>query len=169
MIKISTLSSLIFYILCSFIQPSVGQPEIQITHWHQVIEIISHIDPEYCLAVDEASWKVKISRCNGGVAQNWVWEPSTKQIVSLKGLAQRTKCLDVWGAVARNGATVGVYPCKGINNQKWTFTNEGYIKSNLGGCLDINNGDKTWAIYWRCWGGKNQKFYIRMCILTLLR
>jgi hypothetical protein len=72
------------------------------------------------------------------------------------------RCLDVIGAVATNGAQVGIYDCNGQQNQGWVFTGAGELRTfNETKCLDIPNGAATAGTVlaiWDCNGGTNQRF-----------
>ncbi len=82
-----------------------------------------------------------------------------EQIKSTDGL-----CLDVDYAVIKDGSTVSLYPCHGGNNQKWTFTDSGEIKTNLNQnfCLDSTSlGDDSRVVMNSCNGEDNQKWNIK--------
>ncbi|WP_433175923.1 RICIN domain-containing protein [Actinoallomurus sp. CA-150999] len=63
--------------------------------------------------------------------------------VLIKPLAAGGLCLEVADANTGNGALVTLWPCRGTDNQRWTFDANGRIKSKLPGnkCLDVRTGN----------------------------
>ncbi len=98
--------------------------------------------------------------CSGGANQGWT--ASNGNIIVYSGTGNRM-CLDVYGGGTANGSQVGVYYCHSGNNQKWTTSPDGTIRSVASGrCLDANGGgtaNGTSLIIWDCHGGVNQQWF----------
>jgi hypothetical protein len=82
------------------------------------------------------------------------------------------KCIDVWGPLRTNGATVHEWTCYPTDSQLWRFEPKGrtylgwpvyQLRNKLSGrCLDIfrNLPDTgTPIIQWDCHGGPNQEWF----------
>jgi glucosylceramidase len=59
--------------------------------------------------------KVQLYGCNGSGAQQWRYESSTGDLVSVPA----DKCLDVSDNSSANGTRAQIWSCTGAANQKW--------------------------------------------------
>ena len=95
---------------------------------------------------------------------------SDGQIVLDVDAGAQALCLDVFGAIYKNGAVVDLWPCNRQSNQKWNFTAKGdnYYKVSPYGepagshfCLDVagnKTADNTPIQLYGCHGGANQQW-----------
>jgi probable HAF family extracellular repeat protein len=74
------------------------------------------------------------------------------------------KCLDVLGADRAPGGRVGIWPCHGGENQRWTLPaagEAGEVRVYGDRCLDAAGGagaDGDPILIWECHGGENQRW-----------
>jgi len=96
--------------------------------------------------------------CNGGNQSLWMYDETTKLIVSSTGL-----CLDA-SPPHKNGSTVHVWGCNPNNgNQRWSYDKSRLTLKNNGYCLDVSsagfkNGQKIHM--WSCHNGANQQWVL---------
>jgi O-glycosyl hydrolase len=81
--------------------------------------------PDVCLSVANdthgpASAAIVLDTCHtGSDAQTFTYDPATGHITAFAGAAQ--VCLNVWGGVANNGATLGTWPCQEAANERFSY------------------------------------------------
>ncbi len=75
------------------------------------------------------------------------------------------RCLDVLGAVAQNGAPIGVWSCNGLDNQRWVYDTTGKTLVGFAGKLLDALGWQSWegaAVgLWDRDGASNQQWTLR--------
>jgi len=73
------------------------------------------------------------------------------------------RCLDVSGASQANGAQVVIWDCNGNDNERWTNTAAGELRSYDTKCLDVLNqatAPGSAVSIWDCNGGANQRWTV---------
>ncbi|MFJ4012842.1 ricin-type beta-trefoil lectin domain protein [Streptomyces sp. NPDC090026] len=89
----------------------------------------------------------------------FAWDDAYRPLKAASG-----PCLDVEGAVSRNGTRVLGWDCHGGRNQGWWYDpDRGSLHTELSQdrCLDVPGGDARAGaalIVWNCHGGANQRF-----------
>lgn len=120
---------------------------------------------------------VNIYYCSPGSGNKWYFgsgppptpaPPSIPKCSGGKGVVQyfqldqdTSKCIDIVGGKAVNGAGVQIWGCNGQQNQKFIWCSDGRIVSAINDqmCLDVPGGDpsKAWNLQmWQCNGGRGQ-------------
>jgi O-glycosyl hydrolase len=104
--------------------------------------------PELCLSVASnthgpTAAPIELAACQAGLdAQTFTYDPVTGHVVVFAGAQQM--CLNVWGEIAKNGATVGTWACQDVPNERFSFDpSRGQLRmwtpatGTNGSCFDV--------------------------------
>ena len=86
----------------------------------------SHDHPDLCLTVANnahgpTAAAIQLATCQDGLdAQRFTYDPATGHVTVFAGAQEM--CLNVWGAVAKNGAQLGTWACEDVANERFSFT-----------------------------------------------
>lgn len=92
----------------------------------------------------------------------WNSQPPQPLAYAIQGYA--SKCIDVPGGTATDGAQLQLWDCNGGSGQSWTFPGDGTIRA-LGKCMDAAGGataNGTVIQLATCNGGPAQKFVLNV-------
>jgi hypothetical protein len=99
---------------------------------------------------------VNLKSCDGGTAQQWVYEPQTAILRNpISGL-----CLDVAADVITSGVFLAGKPCRSAPSQQWFFDRQNLYNS-MGWCIDeIKETTQTAAYLAACSNRPAQQFHL---------
>jgi len=117
------------------------------------LSVGSKFIPGACLESRASDSTVVINTCNAQPLQGLRIDDET-------GLIHQgdTQCL----AAVEKGQPLALKPCADVPEQKWTFMEDGTLKTDSGLCADVLNFRKdpgTTVIAWDCTATDNQKFF----------
>lgn len=110
---------------------------------------------QQCLSFS-AGQIVNLKSCDGGTAQQWVYEPQTAILRNpISGL-----CLDIATDVVTSGVFLAGRPCRNVPSQQWFFDRQNLYNSS-GWCVDeIKETTQTAAYLAACSNRPAQQFYL---------
>jgi hypothetical protein len=127
-----------------------------------VNSIVVKSDPTKCVSVRgghaSKGAATELAICDGSAMQQFAMQ-SNGEI----RLANTTLCLDAFGGAGKDGDVVGLWSCKGYNNQKWSYNISNSSLTTISGnkCLDAYGESLsagTSLIIWACHGRANQQW-----------
>lgn len=123
----------------------------QLNALHQLGQIMN--GKQHCLSFS-AGQLVNLKSCDGGTAQQWVYEPQTAILRNpISGL-----CLDVAADVVTSGGFLTGRPCQNMPSQQWFFDRQNLYNST-GWCIDeIKEPTQTLAYLAACSQRPAQQF-----------
>jgi len=145
--------------------------------WCDDNRIVSAVDDTYCIdipgGVPGYPTNLQMWKCNGRESQKWGYDSKTQAIFPLE--EGERMCVDIQGAVLKQGTAVNLYPCdpsKGKMGEAWALVSPpplvcwgqpGHFKPlrDQNKCLDLKggqaqNGNQVWI--WDCNGHTNQEW-----------
>ncbi len=116
------------------------------------LSVASKFVSGFCLEAKDTDSTLYINKCDAQAHQALAIDDNTGQI------HQAGKCL----AIVVKGQPLALKECADIPDQKWTFNDDGTLKSDSALCADVLNFQRdagTPVIAWDCNATDNQKFF----------